>query len=531
SETLPTEAHEHTDASTTQTETLPTEAHEHTDASTTQTETLPTEAHEHTDADTAQTEPLLAEAREHAGAGAALVMEIAQLRGRFELNSGSAAEALRVLAAGETLEMLADASEAASYVGDTAAIVEIGRRAASFPEGFLRDVVTGIGAMLADGSGHGPLRRALARAGELEEAAEFMWAAAAASYLGEADLSAELVERAGRVARVSGMVGQLPVVLEFVATAERLAGRLAQSRAVSEEGLELAREAGYRNTEAAHLANLAVLAALRGEEAACEQHAREALAIAVPHRVGMRAGVASYALAMLDLGLGRHAAAHDRFGAIAAAGPGLSNPTVVWRSTPDRIEAAVGAGDPDGARAALAAYERWSAHAETAESRALLARCRGLLSPDAEPLEEALRLHANPFEAARTALLLGERLRRAHRPGEARAHLRGALETFQRAGAEPWARRAHGELRAAGESAPSAPATVLDALTPQELRIAGLVADGLSSKQIAARLFLSPRTVEYHLYKIYPKLGIGSRTDLARLVVLQKAPVSERDML
>jgi DNA-binding CsgD family transcriptional regulator len=72
---------------------------------------------------------------------------------------------------------------------------------------------------------------------------------------------------------------------------------------------------------------------------------------------------------------------------------------------------------------------------------------------------------------------------------------------------------------------------VLDALTPQELRIAGMVADGLSSKRIAARLFLSPRTVEYHLYKIYPKLGIGSRAELARLVVLQKAPVAEADML
>ncbi|WP_262402868.1 helix-turn-helix domain-containing protein [Actinomadura sp. CNU-125] len=72
---------------------------------------------------------------------------------------------------------------------------------------------------------------------------------------------------------------------------------------------------------------------------------------------------------------------------------------------------------------------------------------------------------------------------------------------------------------------------MLDALTPQELRIAGLVADGLSSRQIAARLLLSPRTVEYHLYKIYPKLGIGSRTELARLVVLQKAPAAEGAML
>ncbi|MEV4014510.1 AAA family ATPase, partial [Nonomuraea angiospora] len=384
-----------------------------------------------------QAESLLAEARDHAGGDRALEMEIAQLRGRFELNSGSAAEAVRILATGDSLDMLADAAEAASYVGDTAAIAEIGRRAAAFPEGFLRDVLAGIGLMLSDGTGHGMLRRALDRTGELTEAAGFLWATAAASYLGEVDLAADLAARAGRVARVSGMVGQLPVVLEFVATGERIAGRLAESQAISEEGLELAREAGYANTVAAHLANLAVLAALRGEEETCRGHAQEALAIAIPHRVGLRAGVAAYALAMLDLGMGRFAAAHDRFTAITAAGPGAGHPTVVWRSTPDRIEAAVGVGDLEAARAALEAYERWSAQAATAESRALLTRCRALVGAGPEKeLEEALRLHANPYEAARTALLLGERLRRAHRPGEARPHLRAALETFRRAGAE-----------------------------------------------------------------------------------------------
>ncbi|GAA2724830.1 LuxR C-terminal-related transcriptional regulator [Actinocorallia aurantiaca] len=459
-------------------------------------------------------------------------MEISRLRGRFELNSGNAAEAVRILAAGESLDMLADAAEAASYVGDMAALAELGRRAAAHPEGFLRDAVAGIGLTLdGDAAGPGLLRRALTRAGESKDAAEFLWATAAASSLGEWDLATEMAARAGQVARMSGMTGQLPVVLEFAATAERLAGELASSRAVSEEGLELAREAGYTNTVAAHLANLAVLAALRGDEESCVRQAREALAIALPHRVGLRAGLAAYALALLDLCLGRYAAAHDRFTAIAAAGPGAGHPTVAWRSTPDRVEAAVGAGDEAGAREALAAYERWSAHAGTPESRALLARCRGLADSSEDAFGEALRLHTNPFEAARTSLLLGERLRRAQRPGEARAHLRTAWETFERAGARPWARRAQDELRAAGESGQAPPVPVLDALTPQELRIAGLVADGLSSKQIAARLFLSPRTVEYHLYKIYPKLGIGSRTDLARLVVLQKAPVTEGGML
>jgi DNA-binding CsgD family transcriptional regulator len=440
------------------------------------------------------------------------------LRGRFELNSGDAAEALRMLAAGRGMGMLADACEAANCVGDVGAIVEIGRRARGFPRGFVRDVVVGIGAMLEDGSGGELLRGALEHTPELKEAAEFLWASAAASYLGEADVAAELVGQAGRVARVSGMAGQLPVVLEYLSTAERLKGRLAESAAIAEEGLALAREAGYRNSEAAHLANLAVVAALRGEEEACRRYGEQALAIAVPHRVGLRAGVAAYALAMLDLGLGRFAAAHDRFVAITRAGPGAGHPTVVWRTTPDRVEAAVAAGEIEAARAALEGLERWAAEARTAESRALRLRCRGLLDGDAEDFEEALRLHREPFEGARTAMLYGERLRRAQLPGKARGHLRAALETFQRVGAEPWARRALAELRAAGEAAERPASDVWAALTPQELRIARLVAEGASSKEVAVRLFLSPRTVEYHLYKIYPKLGITSRTELARLL-------------
>ncbi|MFD7237719.1 AAA family ATPase [Streptomyces syringium] len=493
----------------------------------------------------------LAAAREAAGDGGPSV-EIAQLSGRFELHSGDAAEALRTFLAaaeqasvhtsGQTpeqtararLSILADAAEAASYVGDTDAAVLIGRRAEELPEpgepadAFLRDVLIGAGALQGGDSRGGAqrLRRALdAVPDDGFDALLLLWAAAAASLLGEGDVGARFGARAGRVARVSGMVGTLPVVLESTATAERMNSAFALSAALSEEGLALARETGITNSAAAHLANLAVCAAVRGDETDARTYAHEALAIAIPHRLGLRVGVASYALGLLDLGLGRFEQAHERLTALTTAGPGAGHPAAVWGSTADRVEAAVGAGDLDAARASVDFLERWSANATSPRAGALLARCRALVAEgDAAPelLRHSLDLLADDsgaaYDRARTALLLGERLRRERRVGEARPHLRHAAEAFGRLGAVPWERRALGELRAAGEAGDRAEPAALTTLTAQELRITRLVAEGLSNRDVAARLFLSTRTVEYHLYKVYPKLGVTSRTELARLL-------------
>jgi DNA-binding CsgD family transcriptional regulator len=135
---------------------------------------------------------------------------------------------------------------------------------------------------------------------------------------------------------------------------------------------------------------------------------------------------------------------------------------------------------------------------------------------------EALRLHAasgRPFDQARTALLYGEWLRRNRRGTDARAHLRTALTLFDRTGARPWADRARAELRAAGEPVPQkAPAPDrLSLLTPQELQVVRLAASGATNRDIAAQLFISPRTVSHHLYRAFPKLGVTNRTALARL--------------
>jgi DNA-binding NarL/FixJ family response regulator len=130
---------------------------------------------------------------------------------------------------------------------------------------------------------------------------------------------------------------------------------------------------------------------------------------------------------------------------------------------------------------------------------------------------EALDRHgdaARPFDQARTRLLYGEFLRRAQRRTDARDQLRAAIEAFDRIGAAPWAERAAAELRATGETVHRRETDAVVALTPQQSEIVRLVREGATNKQIAAQLFLSPRTVDYHLRNVFVRLGITSRAEL-----------------
>ncbi|UVS80408.1 helix-turn-helix transcriptional regulator [Actinokineospora sp. UTMC 2448] len=320
--------------------------------------------------------------------------------------------------------------------------------------------------------------------------------------------------------RENGWIGRTPPVLACLARASVFLGRHPDAADEAGEALRIARELGHRQWIAETSGVLAYLAAVSGDERDCHAFADDALAAPEPDAPPPGLSWAQWALALLDLGNARWESALSRLAALHS-GP-VRHQLPGARSVPDLVEAAVRLGRPEDARAPLVLLEDWARQAGQPWIDAHVRRCRALLAPeeDAEGLyQAALGLHPDDrqFERARTALLYGEWLRRARRRSEARTQLRAAFEAFRRLGAVPWARRARAELDATGEAVPVAAEGPLAALTPQERTIVRLAARGLSNRDIAAQLFLSPRTVGYHLYKAYPKLGVTARTELGAL--------------
>jgi DNA-binding CsgD family transcriptional regulator len=316
--------------------------------------------------------------------------------------------------------------------------------------------------------------------------------------------------------RSGGSIGVLPMLQYFRAQAELFHnGRHHDAAATASDALRTAEDIGQPQWAALLTSFLAYLAAIEGDAERCHRHGADFERSGVAAMPG--AHWIDWAYAMLDLGHGRVEAAFTRLDALTR-GPGWYHVSAM-RCIPDLVEAAVRLGHHDLARRSFTRYERWALASDEAPLRALTERCRALLSTGSDAEEHylsALRT-TQPFDHARTALLYGEWLRRSRRRSAATVHLAQALQALERLNARPWANRARAELEAAGVKAPEPSRNNRTDLTPQELQISRLAATGMSNKDIAAQLILSPRTVGYHLYKAYPKLGVTSRSELAAI--------------
>ena len=337
----------------------------------------------------------------------------------------------------------------------------------------------------------------------------------------ELDRALAAFERLRARAVELGDEGSLAYVLVMGAQIHCVRGDVQSAIRCADEGYALTEQTGQATVGAYVLALRAIADAIAGDVDQGRERAERSLAIAERTNGRPAEHFARAALGLLELSAGRPAQASaaleplvDFLRAEQITEPGTA------RVLGDQIEALIALGKLDAAAELLGWY---AANAERLGRRSALAtaaRCRGLLAGARRDVDGAvaelggaLALHEGvpiPLELGRTQLALGTALRRARQRGAAREALEAARGTFAAIGARGWAARADAELHRLGGRPPSS-----GALTPTERRVAELVARGLQTKQVAATLFVSPKTVEGHLTRIYGKLGVGSRTELA----------------
>ncbi|MFI6316535.1 AAA family ATPase [Nonomuraea sp. NPDC050556] len=466
---------------------------------------------------------------------------LAGLRGRIAFDRGAVHDAHRILVDGAdsiaaldrkgAALLLLDAVRNAWYLSDPEAVAESAARLTALPlapEDGLDGFVRAAGAM-ADFLA-GDLDRALPPFRDLVAvgaaiptgmAALRISVCSLAGISGDFDNGLSIAQSVVEECRAEGMIGLLPLGQAVQAIHQLYLGRFRDAVTTATEGRSLATDIGQSHRVAHFESVLAMVSAVQGREEDCRELAERTLAHLAAHPVATIAGWAEWALGLLDLGQGRFEAALERFEA-AARGP-LRHQIMPIYFAPDQVEAAARLGLADRAAQPLTRFEFWAAAARHPWAEAVLHRCRALLAPDDEAerhWELAVRAHneANqPFQRARTDLLYGEWLRRARRKNESRVRLRSALEVFERAEARPWAERARTELRAAGVTVTPGAPDLAALLSPQELQVVRLAATGVTNREIAAQLLISPKTVSHHLYRAFPKLGVVTRTELARL--------------
>jgi DNA-binding CsgD family transcriptional regulator/tetratricopeptide (TPR) repeat protein len=349
----------------------------------------------------------------------------------------------------------------------------------------------------------------------------------------EVDRARVVLGRAVEGARQRSAIGIIPFRLSSLARFEFWQGRWASALAMVHEAIRLADDTGWISERPSSLAALARIEAVTGHPEEARAHAMEAIEASEAMAAGTYRAFAQIALGVLELTAGDSAGAISHLEKVSAFSDefGFSDSPLMWWSG-DLLECYVSEGMEDAARGELGRLEKAAANPAMPTTAAVAARSRALLEPASfeNHMTEALRLHSisdMPFERARTELMIGRHLRRHNQSVKARSLLTSALALFDRLGAPDWASRARSELQATGIRIPQPAASGLATLTPQELQVALAVARGHSNREVAGQLFLSTKTVEFHLRNVFLKLGVNRRTRLATLVARQASlPVS-----
>ena len=328
------------------------------------------------------------------------------------------------------------------------------------------------------------------------------------------------MDRASPTLRAQGRLGLLAQLLVVRGWAGLNAGNFSDAIRAMEEGNSLAIETGQPIWAAISRIGRAVLRGLQGDEGAVEELIGEAGDDLSAQRLSLLLAKSEFARGVIATTAGLQSDAVDHFSRMFLPDGPAFHELVAHAAAPLVIDCAVRAGRLDDARRLMDELE---AMAERTTAPLVLIGVRlgrALLANESEAenlYEKALDSDPKwPFHHARLEMAFGAWLRRRRRITESRPHLRSARDAFDALGLQPWADKARAELRASGERNAEVGPKTPQPLTPQELQIAQMAAAGLSNREIADRLFLSHRTVGAHLYRVFPKLGIVSRSELAQ---------------
>ncbi|MFF2551206.1 AAA family ATPase [Nocardia sp. NPDC058058] len=344
----------------------------------------------------------------------------------------------------------------------------------------------------------------------------------------------ECYRQAAKAARERAELPWQALMLAQSATVRLALGQCEDAVAEATEALFIAEPHGFTNSTVLSLNTLALHAAMRGDQDGTVRLCERSLELSRPRRMPVLIAGAHLALGLVALGAGEPDIALARLTPLLDPHDEMCHPTLAALAAPDAIEAAIRLGRPSVAAQFLTVLADRVADSGAPWAVAALACGRALLGDDATAATEferaltAAEASEQPFQRARVRLLYGEWLRRTRRRAAAREQLDAAATAFDRLGAHPWAARARQESDLVDTRSYLQPGTGdCEILTPQELRVARLAATGATNRDIAARLYISPRTVGHHLSRVFGKLGLTCRAELARTPELGSPPDAE----